>query len=155
MRLIRCRIKENADHSGRAVYGVGLRPLAGWDYGFEFHLAHGCVFWVLCVVRQRSLRRTDHSSRGVLPSLVCLPECEQGTSHRRPRPTRTVEPWEKKKTIKVNKTCDHNIQYSLIMDRNIKFVVGIYTGGYTYKLCSNIVLIQSLYISKEWRLQRM
>ena len=28
--------------------------------------------WMLCVVRQRSLRGADHSSRGVLPSVVCL-----------------------------------------------------------------------------------
>jgi len=31
-----------------------------------------CFLWVLCVVRWRSLRRSDHSSRGVLPSVVCL-----------------------------------------------------------------------------------
>ena len=31
-----------------------------------------CLLWVLCVVRYRSLRRADHSSRGVLPSVVCL-----------------------------------------------------------------------------------
>ena len=30
-----------------------------------------CLLWVLCVVRQRSLRRADHSSRGVLPTVVC------------------------------------------------------------------------------------
>jgi hypothetical protein len=29
-----------------------------------------CLLWVLCVVR--SLRRADHSSRGVLLSVVCL-----------------------------------------------------------------------------------
>jgi hypothetical protein len=29
---------------------------------------------VSCVVRYRSLRRTDHSSRGVLPSVVCVTE---------------------------------------------------------------------------------
>jgi hypothetical protein len=29
-----------------------------------------CLLWVLCVVGQRSLRRTDHSSRGVLPTVV-------------------------------------------------------------------------------------
>jgi hypothetical protein len=28
-----------------------------------------CVLWVVCC--QRSLRRADHSSRGVLPSVVC------------------------------------------------------------------------------------
>jgi len=28
--------------------------------------------WMLCVVRYRCLWRADHSSRGVLPSVVCL-----------------------------------------------------------------------------------
>jgi len=56
-----------ADLSGRAFEGVGLRPLAvgsspagGMDV---------CLCWVLCVVRQRSLRRADHSSREVLPTV--------------------------------------------------------------------------------------
>jgi hypothetical protein len=31
-----------------------------------------CLLWVLCAVRLRSLRRADRSSRGVLPSVVCL-----------------------------------------------------------------------------------
>jgi hypothetical protein len=31
-----------------------------------------CLLWVLCVVRQRSLRRAGPSSRGVLPSVVCI-----------------------------------------------------------------------------------
>jgi len=31
-----------------------------------------CLLRVSCVVRQRSLRRADHSSRGILPSVVCL-----------------------------------------------------------------------------------
>ena len=30
------------------------------------------LFSVMCVVRQISLRRADHSSRGDLPSVVCL-----------------------------------------------------------------------------------
>ena len=29
-----------------------------------------CLLWVLCVVRKRSLRQADHSSRGVLPTVV-------------------------------------------------------------------------------------
>jgi hypothetical protein len=29
-----------------------------------------CMLWVLCVVRERSLRRADQSSRGVLPTVV-------------------------------------------------------------------------------------
>jgi hypothetical protein len=32
-----------------------------------------CLLWVLCVVRYRSLRRADHGSRGVLPTVV--PSC--------------------------------------------------------------------------------
>jgi hypothetical protein len=31
-----------------------------------------CLLLVLCVVRQRSLCRVDHSPRGVLTSAVCL-----------------------------------------------------------------------------------
>jgi len=31
-----------------------------------------CSLWLVCVVRYRSLRRTDHSLRGVLPSVICL-----------------------------------------------------------------------------------
>jgi len=30
-----------------------------------------CLLWVSCVVRWRSLRRADRSSRGVLPTVVC------------------------------------------------------------------------------------
>ena len=29
-----------------------------------------CLLWLLCVVRYRSQRRADHSSRGVLPTVV-------------------------------------------------------------------------------------
>jgi len=38
-----------ADPSGRAVYGVGLRPLACWDCGLESHRGHG-FFSVVSVV---------------------------------------------------------------------------------------------------------
>ena len=33
------------------------------------------LLWVLCIVRYKSLRRTDHSSIGVLPSGMCLWLC--------------------------------------------------------------------------------
>jgi len=42
---------------------VGLNPTEGMDV---------CLLWVLRVVRYRSLRRFDHSSRGVLASVMCL-----------------------------------------------------------------------------------
>ena len=50
---------------GRSLAGIaGSNPAGGY----------GClsVVSVLCVVRLRSLRRADHSSREVLPSVVCL-----------------------------------------------------------------------------------
>jgi hypothetical protein len=37
--------------SSGAVYSVGLRPLACWDWGFECHQGHVCLSWVVCVVR--------------------------------------------------------------------------------------------------------
>jgi len=43
--------------------GLGLNPARGMDI---YHLR------LLCVVRQGSLRRADHSSRGVLLSVLCL-----------------------------------------------------------------------------------
>ena len=41
--------------------GVGSNPTGGMDI---------CLLWMSCVVRQRSLRRADHSSRGVLPNVL-------------------------------------------------------------------------------------
>jgi len=42
---------------------VGSIPNGGVDI---------CSLWVLCVVNQRSLRRTDHSCTAITPSVVCL-----------------------------------------------------------------------------------
>jgi len=42
---------------------AGLNPAAGMDVW---------LLWSLCVVWRRSLRRADHSSKGVLPSVVRL-----------------------------------------------------------------------------------
>jgi len=55
---------------GKVTRLVGLWPLAFWDCGFESRRGHGCLSWVMCVLRQRSLRRADHSSGGVLPTVV-------------------------------------------------------------------------------------
>jgi hypothetical protein len=64
------------------------RSAAAWLLGsqFESRSGHGClsVAFICCVVlcRQRSLRRADHSSRGVLPC-VCM--CDQKTRKGRPK----------------------------------------------------------------------
>ena len=58
---------------GHALKGVGLRPLACWDFGFESRRGvEVCLLTVLCVVRYRSLHQADHSARVFLPSVVCL-----------------------------------------------------------------------------------
>jgi len=33
----------NEDPGIRATKGVGLRPMACWDYGIEFRQGHGCL----------------------------------------------------------------------------------------------------------------
>jgi hypothetical protein len=49
---------------GRSLAGIaGSNSASGMDVS---------LLWVLCVFRQRSLRRADHSSRGVPPKVVCL-----------------------------------------------------------------------------------
>ena len=56
---------------------MGSNPAGGMDI---------CLLRVLCVVRYRSLRRADHSSRGVVPSGVCV--CDRkGSITRRLWPT--------------------------------------------------------------------
>ena len=62
---------------------VGSNPSGGWDI---------CIFRILCVVRHRTMRRYDHSSRGLLPSVTCLSECDRGTwTMGRPGSIRSVE----------------------------------------------------------------
>jgi hypothetical protein len=60
-----------ADRSGRAVQGVGLRPFAQWDCGFEFCQGHGYLSpVVLRVVKWEVSARADYSSRVIVPSVV-------------------------------------------------------------------------------------
>ena len=47
-------------------------PLAGWGFGFESRQEHRCLYCECHVFSGRGLRQADHSSRGVLPSVVCL-----------------------------------------------------------------------------------
>jgi len=54
---------------GRSIAGIeGSNPARGMDV---------CLLWELCVDKYTSLRRTDPSSRGVLPSVVYVLECDQ------------------------------------------------------------------------------
>jgi hypothetical protein len=49
---------------GRSLIGiVSSNPAEGM---------YVCLVWVLCVIKYRTLRQADHSSRGVVRSVVCL-----------------------------------------------------------------------------------
>jgi hypothetical protein len=44
MALLALWLEENNDPISRAIYGVGLRPPACWDCGFESHRGYRCLF---------------------------------------------------------------------------------------------------------------
>jgi hypothetical protein len=76
--------------SSALVEIVGSNPTGGMDV---------CLLWVLCVVRQKSLRRGDHSSREESHRQWCVFECDLETSWmRRPWPTGPVAPKTNKQT---------------------------------------------------------
>jgi hypothetical protein len=56
------------------AYGCSLAGIAGLIPAGDMDV---CLLLVLCVVKQRSLRRTDHSSGGVPPTVVCLSVIEE------------------------------------------------------------------------------
>ena len=61
-----------ADPNGRAVYGVGLRPLACWNCGFRIQPVHECLSLVIVVCCELEVSATgaDPSPRGVLPIAI-------------------------------------------------------------------------------------
>jgi len=64
-----------ADPSGLAARSkawVCGRSLAGIADSNPAVVMNVCLLRMLCVVRQTSPRQADHSSGGVLPSVVCL-----------------------------------------------------------------------------------
>jgi hypothetical protein len=68
---------EEADPSGSAVQGVGLRPLACWDRGFESDGGHEFLSFSVFVLSGRSLcdgpiPRPEESYR-----IWCVLECDQ------------------------------------------------------------------------------
>jgi hypothetical protein len=65
--------------AARSKAWVCGRSLAG---GFESRRGHEClsVVSVVCCQVERSLRRSHHSCRGVLPSVVCLTDCDREAS---------------------------------------------------------------------------
>jgi hypothetical protein len=66
---------------GHSLDGIAASNHAGGIYV--------CLLWLLCVVKQRSLRRADHSSRGVLLSGVrCFVRDREASIMKRLVPTK-------------------------------------------------------------------
>jgi hypothetical protein len=96
-----------ADPSGCAVLCMGLRALACWGFGFWFHRGRGCLslLWVMCVVSERSLRRADHSSWGVLPITVCLSVIVKPWYKGSPGRLKAVAEWGRGSSLKLFNEC--------------------------------------------------
>jgi len=71
----------NHIHPSRWLHFLRSRSAAALLLGLWVRIPSGgvgvggmciCVLWMFCVVRWRSVWRADQSSRGVLPSVVCL-----------------------------------------------------------------------------------
>ena len=83
----------NAYPSGRAVYGVGLRPLAWCDCGFESNRGHGCLFLVSVVCSQVEGSATGRSLVQKSPTeCMCHWVWSRNLNNGGPRPTRAVQP---------------------------------------------------------------
>ena len=106
---------------------MGLRPLACWGCGFESRRGLGCLFWASCVVRQRSLRRADHLSRGVLPSMVCLSVTVKPRQWEDPGALGVVAPWGKKSFIATK--CNYAEKRRIVLSYVVKFIPWIWFNG--------------------------
>jgi hypothetical protein len=87
-----------ANPSGRAVYGVGLRPFACWDCGFESHQGHGylCLLSVVCCHVEVSASGWSLVQRSPTECGVCLSVIATPRQWGGPGPLGALAPWKKK-----------------------------------------------------------
>ena len=79
--------------SGRTAQGVGLRPLACWDCGFESPLGHGCLSLVSVVCCHVDISATGRSLVQRSPTECGVSACDLDTSKMTtPRSIRADEP---------------------------------------------------------------
>jgi len=67
-----CNREEPSPAAARSKAWVCGHSLAGIGGSIPAGSMDACLLRVLFVIRYRSLRRADHSSRRLLPSVVCL-----------------------------------------------------------------------------------
>jgi hypothetical protein len=115
------RAMKIADPSDRAVWGVGLRPSACWDRGFESHPGHGCLTCTVLV-----------SGRGLCDGPIPLPEesyrmwCVleyDQVTNQKPTTTYCEQVGRRGRTTKYNKNnetqffeCDSSVYGSVLWD---------------------------------------
>ena len=68
------------DPSGRAVYGVRLRPLASWNCGFESPRGHGCLSLMHVVCCQVEVSELGRSLVQRKPTEGSISECDHESS---------------------------------------------------------------------------
>ena len=84
---------------GRAVWGVGVWPLACWDCGFESRRGHGGLSLVCVACCHVEISATGECRVQRSPTACGVSKRGRGTSKRRTRPTRAVEHWIKTATF--------------------------------------------------------
>ena len=85
-----------ADSSGLAVPGVGLRPLACWDRGFETHCGRGCLSLVSVVCCQVEVSASGWSLIQRTPTESGVSGCDlEASIMMRTWSNRDFLPWKK------------------------------------------------------------
>jgi hypothetical protein len=122
----------SVDPSGRAKVWVCGYSLAGVVGSYPAGIIDVC-FWDCCVLSgRRSLRRADHSSRGVLQILVCLSVISKPQNWRYLGPLGFVDPWGKI-NIYVFGGCE------LLLPKSYSLVICYRDSGWFFRTCLEIV----------------
>jgi len=132
---------KTAGPSSRAVYGVGLRPLACWDRGFESRRGHGCLSVVSVGCCQVEVSATGWSLVQRSPTDCDASLCDLESSWmRRPWPAlgRSATGKKKYKNLGLRFKCCNFLysRHQKVLKSNKKQIVkltgwfmGVYCGG--------------------------
>ena len=103
-----------------------------------------CLLWVLCVEMQRSLCRTDHSSRGVLPRVECLNATAKPWKWGGPKPPGLAAPRKKLMIF-----CTERFKKKILTGVKLQFSCKFLTVMYYYYYFLRILYALFLWGSKD------
>jgi hypothetical protein len=143
------------DQRGKTPDRQKKNPTGGMDVS---------LLWVLCAVRQRSVRRAGPSSRVVLPSMVCLKSViVKPRKMRRPRPPRSCRAIGKKiiiilaNCVACTECAEISILtihfFSMTVDVTLTFLwmkVCLVSGEITFYMKFNITIFHVLVVRWHW-----